>query len=285
MKTIGRTAVFSLAAFAALAMFALTYAQGPADDPFGQAPKSAPSATPGAKKTAKPPASQAFLDTLPRPKRPAPGKPASSDPNRKHVEVSTYPKDKPVLIVEYPWKAHSKASVEVRLLREDDPATPEWEDDPDTSEVRPLAFVGRIMKGEVMLAAFRAQDLDMETTVTKTFHYKDRDYEIDYSIVAEKNHLGNSAGKIIFPGKPETAEPMPRVIYYPLEPWAADRDTLRLELPPEHFAKPGRVRVWFFRDDNILWWQTVAWPGLPGVAVKESTPPEAAAKKPTGGTP
>jgi hypothetical protein len=53
-----------------------------------------------------------------------------------------------------------------------------------------------------------------------------------------------------------------RAVFFPLDAWAVDRTTLRLELPAADFADPGRIRVWFYREGNLLWWKTLVWPGM-----------------------
>ena len=174
---------------------------------------------------------------------------ACSDPGRSYVEVSTWPQGKPVLLVHYPWKVHGQPSVEVRLLADEEP---------DTAEIKPLAFVATMMKGDVTLAVYRCLDLTEETRLTKPFARHDMKFEV----VSLKNRLGNAAGQVIFPPKREASDTVCRVIFFPLEPWAADAETLRLELPAEHFSAPTRVRVWFYREGNMVWWQTVPWPGI-----------------------
>jgi hypothetical protein len=52
-----------------------------------------------------------------------------------------------------------------------------------------------------------------------------------------------------------------RLIFWPIQEWAVDRRTLWLELPKKDFSKPCRLRVWFLREDDIVWSETIAWPG------------------------
>jgi hypothetical protein len=239
---------------------------GFAQQPTAPTKKPAAKGKGAAKKPAPKPPEDEVLKLLPKPK-PAIDQPlACSDPTRTFVDVVAIRKNRPELVVNYLWKTHAKASIEVRLLGEDDPATYESEADPDTSEVRPLGFVARIMKPEVMLALHKCGDREEEMSVSKTFttpilKTKD-DLDSEFSVVGDKNGMGRSAGKAVFAPSTDSVDPMPRVVFYPLEPWSVDVETLRLELPREHFAKPGRVRVWFMRDGSIVWWQTVKWPGL-----------------------
>lgn len=174
---------------------------------------------------------------------------AASGPNVSYVEVSSFPGGKPMLLIHYPWKQYSRPSVEVRILADDER---------DTGELRPLGFVSQIMKGDVTLAVYQCLDLATENPVVKKFTKQGLDFEV----IGLKNHLGRPAGQVVFPPKPHTDDVVARVAYFPLEPWGADAETLRLELPADHFSKPYRVRVWFYRDASVVWWQTVAWPGM-----------------------
>ncbi len=172
---------------------------------------------------------------------------ASSDPRVRYVEVSAWPKERPLLLIRYPWKVHSRPSIEVRYLADDER---------DTAEIRPLGFVAQ-MKADVAMAMYRCLDLSEDRQIRKTFQDKDGTIEV----VGRKNELGNVVAEAIILPKEGAAEAAARVVYFPLDPWGADEESLRLELPVEHFSKPGRVRVWLFREGSVVWWQTVAWPG------------------------
>ena len=76
----------------------------------------------------------------------------------------------------------------------DDPATGEWEEEEDTAEVRPLAFVSRMMRGDVTLAVYRCLDLVEDSKLVKDFttpmlRHPDRS-AAEFQVIAEKNHLG-----------------------------------------------------------------------------------------------
>lgn len=175
---------------------------------------------------------------------------ASSDPRFRYVEVSAWPKERPVLLIRYPWKVHSRPSIEVRYLADDER---------DTAEIRPLGFVGQ-MKADVAMAMSQCLDLSDDTQVRKTFKEKEGTIEV----VGRKNELGNVMAEATILPKEGAADAGARVVYFPLDPWGTDGESLRLELPAEHFSKPGRVRVWLFREGSVVWWQTVVWPGMTG---------------------
>lgn len=173
---------------------------------------------------------------------------ASSDPRVRYVEVSAWPKERPVLLIRYPWRVHSRPSVEVRYLADDER---------DTAGIRPLGFVAQ-MKADVAMALYQCLDLSDDTQISKTFKEKDGTLEV----VGRKNDLGNVVAEATFLPKEGAIDAGARVVYFPLEPWGADAESLRLELPAAQFSKPGRVRVWLFREGSVVWWQTVVWPGM-----------------------
>ncbi len=239
-------------ALAASLAAVLAFAQPPAE------PKARPSA--GKAAAAKPAAGAAGSKAAPakkqspaevplvKPKRWDGKTVASSDPRVRYVQVSAWPKEHPVLLIGYPWKVHSRPSVEVRYLADDER---------DTAEIRPLGFVAQ-MKADVAMAMYQCLDLSDDTQVRKTFKQKDETIEL----VGRKNELGNVVAEAIFLPKEGAADAGARVVYFPLDPWGPDADSLRLELPAAHFSKPGRVRVWLFREGSVVWWQTVVWPGM-----------------------
>ncbi len=194
---------------------------------------------------------------------------AASEPGKSHVEVSAWPRERPMLLVHYPWKTHTSASVEVRTLADDES---------DTAEIRPLGFVARMLEGEVKMALFRCLDSGSEVPQTKRFDARQKG--MDFEIVGLKNHLGRGAVQVIVPPK-VAGGVIGHVAYYPLEPWSTDANKLRLELPTSDFLrKPGRLRVWFLREGRIVWWQTVAWPGMgqPPATVEKTEKTEKAKK-------
>jgi hypothetical protein len=121
------------------------------------------------------------------------------------------------------------------------------------------------MKGEITSAVYDIRDKAAETAVKKSLKIRGRECEI----LGDRNALGKPAATIVFAERArsaadrETAPDWPaRAVFFPLDAWAVDRNTLRLELPAADFAQPGRIRVWFYREGNLLWWKTLAWPGM-----------------------
>ncbi len=166
-----------------------------------------------------------------------------------YAEVTLIPTGRPVLAIHYPWRVHSRPSVEVRWMADDEP---------DTTEIRPLQFVGSLMRGEITSAVYDVRDKAADTPVSRQMNIGGRAAEI----FGDRNSLGQPASMIVFPERSlDMADHAARVVFFPLEGWALDRSSLRLELPAAHFSKPGRIRVWFYREGNLLWWKTLVWPG------------------------
>ena len=242
-----RNAHLSLALVLAASLGAvLAFAQAPAEPKARPSAGKAAAGKPAAAAAAKQQPSQAVAAV--KQKRWDGKTVASSDPRVRYVEVSAWPKEHPLLLIRYPWKVHSRGSVEVRYLADDER---------DTAGIRPLGFAGQ-MKADVTMALYRCLDLADDTQISKTFKEKEGTFEV----VGRKNHLGNVVAEVIFPPKEGAADAEARVVYFPLDPWGADAESLRLELPAAYFSKPGRVRVWFFREGSVVWWQTVVWPGI-----------------------
>jgi hypothetical protein len=167
-----------------------------------------------------------------------------------HARIEKYPGKRPILVIEYPWKVHSRPSVELRLLEP-------LEKDRDPSKIHSLRFVGDFMKSEVTDAVYAARDHAGEIP----FHKKLAKFERDFEITGRTNQLGKPGVTVTFPSQKPPGETVPRAVYFLLESWAFDARTLRLELPAE-FSAPGQVRIWFLREANVLWEETVDWPGL-----------------------
>jgi hypothetical protein len=78
-----------------------------------------------------------------------------------------------------------------------------------------------------------------------------------------------------------------RSAFYRLESWAADSDTLMLDLPPEHFCRPGTLKVWLLRGDEVVWSETVPWqestlgPWSALAAANPESVPKTVAEKPS----
>jgi hypothetical protein len=178
--------------------------------------------------------------------------------------LNFYPKTAPMLEIQSPWKQYTKPSIEVRLL---------LPDENDTTEIRPLAFVGTVMKGELTNAVYKALEDVQETPFVRSFPTKGGEFHI----FGFKNYLEREAIRIVFQPaavptaaasdkakRPATDQPeVPvRTTFYFLNSWAVDSETLRLELPAKDYRQAGRLRVWFFRDAGVIWQQTVQWPGM-----------------------
>lgn len=182
--------------------------------------------------------------------------PAPKDPSRgaswraedSYVDFIHEPNGRVLLRIHYPWNAHLRPSVEIRGLSDDDK---------DTGEIRPMGFVARIMKGDVTTAVYQCRNRSAETPILRKLKYKDQDFEV----LGAKNRLGSGSVCVVFPPKRDAKNPVAWAIFPLLADWAVDQNTLVLELPEPYFAGRGRIRVWFLREGEIVWWKTVLWPG------------------------
>ena len=172
-----------------------------------------------------------------------------------YAEITRVPTGKPILAIHYPWRVHAQPSVEVRWM---------GDEEADTGEIRPLQFVADVMKGQILSDAYTCRDKAADTPLKKAIKVRDREGEI----LGDRNLLGKPAATVVLPERPRTTDMTDatdraaRAVFFPLDSWAVDRRTLWLELPAAAFSEPGRIRVWFYREGKVLWWKTLAWPGL-----------------------
>jgi len=195
---------------------------------------------------------------------------------RSRVTLSREPRGKLILSVDYPWKVHAKPSVEVRLL---------GEGEPDDLAVQPMYFRWKYMKGKTTLAVYRCQD-ECENVPTSV---PVKEGGVEYEVLGDRNSLGTPsvcvARQVVRKEATERSGPVMQpgaAAAFPLlDHWAVGRGQLWLDLPEDYFAEPGRMRVWFLRDDRVVWSEDVSWPGLGTPGAKKPAPAKAApAKKP-----
>jgi hypothetical protein len=160
------------------------------------------------------------------------------------------------LAIEYPWKAHQNASVEVRLV----PA-----ERAEGTFVTPLDFYGQFLSHgaektsynvDLQAKIYRCLD-HAEEGLTETFA-KDR---MGFKIVGRRNSLGHPSVYVLAYNEGKTPEDRADVVFPQLDTWAVADNRLSLDLPPEVFARPGKLFVWFLRGDRLLWEEQVDWPG------------------------
>jgi hypothetical protein len=193
----------------------------------------------------------AMLEKPPKTGEPVPVKKGS------RVEVTTAPTGKLTLVVHYPWHVHRRASVEVQLT---------GDQEAELGRPAPLGFVTQWMKGDVTNAVYAAREGATAGPSSKKMTAQHRDFTIRGSL----NALAKRGVCVVFPEQHATDEGLlkkhlleegPRAIFCLLDSWAVDGSTLCLELPAVEFAKPGSLRVWFLREGDVVWSETVQWPG------------------------
>ncbi len=212
--------------------------------------------------------------TVPVSSRAAEGQTAS------YVSIETPAGGEPMLVVRYPWTVHKNPSIEVRTY---------IAEEEESVRIRPLHFLHTFMKDKVTVTVYDTQAASAETRTTAKFLQGD----IKFEAVGERNILGRPAvcvtceTEVLKPNKEAFREKARWAIYPFMEPWAADDETLFLSPPEPTFVAPVKIRVFFLRDDDLIWSQTMQWPGLPNhepapVAKQPAGPVAAPATKPTG---
>jgi len=165
------------------------------------------------------------------------------------VSLVTQQTGDPALIVRYPWKVHQRPSVEIRLVRGAGA---------DLSEVRPLYFVKEFFKGVMTVNVYHCQDRAAGVPLSRPLKEKG----IEFEILGRRNALGRPAVSVARRVPSDDPAPGSGLVFCLLPAWAVDERLLHLELPPKYFAPPGKLYVWFLRDDEVLWEQMLDWPGL-----------------------
>jgi hypothetical protein len=175
--------------------------------------------------------------------------PTGPVPTHAGISVIQDQSEAPILVVKYPWAAHPQATVEVCLLPKDVP---------DSPFIRPLNLSGRLARdkdGKLVKAVYKCQDdaAGAPTAVSVT------DRDLDFDILGDRNSLGSAAVAVAWKTLTPDHKTIHHAAFYRLESWAADSDTLMLDLPPEHFCRPGTLKVWLLRGDDVVWSETAPW--------------------------
>lgn len=213
---------------------------------------------------------------------------------------------RPILVISYPWQVHDKASIEVGTLPPDASLIP---------QLRPLQFQAQILKGPVSRAVLEVEDGSFTAPTSTSFTADD----IQFEVIGQRNSLGAPSAVVAWQvrlerpvdraeellaklkaeqesqeaqalvQKPTISEAARaardegltnRAAFYPLRPWSLDRRTLYLDLPEAYFAQPSKLRVWFMRGRDVVWTETVDWPGYPQPPAPPASVPAAARPAP-----
>jgi hypothetical protein len=183
------------------------------------------------------------------------GVPASSHPGAALVAVETPAGGEPMLVVRYPWKVHARPSVEVRSF---------GKTERDSPRISPLHFRNDFMKDEFTIGVYRAQDAAYSVRTIADMKRRD----IEFVAIGERNLFGRPAvvvtcrTDILLTRQVKDPEQGRWAIYPLLDDWGADDRTLFLSLPASDFTEAARIRIWFLSGDDIVWSETVDWPGL-----------------------
>ena len=200
---------------------------------------------------------------------------ADERPVAKYTSIETPAGGEPMLVIRYPWVLHKKPSVEVRTYI---PAEVE------SARIRPLMFVHGFMKDKITVKVYEVEDAASGVETKIEFNRRG----IDFTAVGDRNLLGRPSvcvtceTEVLKPNKEAFHDKSRWAIYPLLEEWAPDKRTLFLSLPKAGFAAPVKIRVFFLRDADTIWTETLDWPGLGDAdPVPAAKPAQAAAAPPS----
>ena len=153
-----------------------------------------------------------------------------------------------VLVVQYPWQIHAKASIEVRLITD--------QKDFD-ARVRPLRFATIRFEPDAERRVFSTFD----EALARPSEWKADAGGLKWEVIGHANHLGRAA--VWFVNTPEKGGSLvgTTAAFHPLDAWAISDRLLMLDLPRGRFSQPGKMYIWFLRGDRILWQEELIWPG------------------------
>jgi len=166
------------------------------------------------------------------------------------VDVARRSTGQPILVVDYPWREHAKASIEIRQLASDEV---------DDEAGKPLFFRHELMKGPALVSISRCLDECSDGRARAEFTER----EIDFEIIGDRNSFSSPSVRVACRTKykPRGGKTVSRVVFPLLEPCSTDKDRLYLDLPKEYFPQECTVRLWMLRGRDVVWTTTVRWPG------------------------
>lgn len=193
-----------------------------------------------------------------------------------HLALMRQMSGDPIVVVHCPWQQYGKPSIEMRWIEANDPDPTRW---------TPIFFVANYLTENAAQAIYHCQEKGQNLPATANFSKgvdKDR---VDFEASGKRNLLDKTSITIQCVSKLAGARGGTRLIFWPLDEWGVDRDTLWLELPKGDFSKSGRILVWFLRSDKVVWSEMLSWPGYPeppasGNGTSLKTTPSAPAKQP-----
>lgn len=162
----------------------------------------------------------------------------------------------PVLLISYPWKEYARPSIEVRFLSQNTV---------DNARIQPLFFRSRYMKAKMVEEVYECLIQAAEVPVHKTL----TEEGLDWHLLADRTILGRVGMCVVqeIPGDTQLRTEAEVAVAYPLlEGWAQDAQHVCLELPASYYPQPGQIRVWFLRENRVLWTEKLTWPGVKGAS-------------------
>ncbi len=168
------------------------------------------------------------------------------------VRVTRGAEGQPVLQVQCPWHDLPRPSVQVSRLRSDGNAA--------SDTPLPLDGVAAEEIWEKQVSRLNKPTYPNSTELVKTsVTYIDRGEGELVTLRGRKNSLGKESAYAV---DERTGTP---VIFYLLDDWADEQRRLHFALSnldlTREFDEPGEIHIWLLSNEQVVWDETVDWPG------------------------
>lgn len=172
------------------------------------------------------------------------------------------------LFVQYPWSKIQNSSIEIRIAGKKAKETPQF--------CKPMYFMTQYAPIELIHEALIGKNMHDSRFVNNVEFPKSIFTELRMPepelVLANIKNLSGEQG-VFFHSRlanPETKELETTLIFPKLSQWAVDNDRLVLDLRGKllefdkgkrEFEQPCELKIWFLKDDFVVWEQTIQWPG------------------------
>ena len=171
------------------------------------------------------------------------------------VEIIQDADGNPIIKIDYPWYLNKHVSIEVRDL---------IENDRKDFEIKPLRFKYEVMWEETKEKIHKMRENADPIRDEAKFLGEVEGRQLSFRMYGDCNTLDKRSVVIgcVHQLSDDGGEGVIRRAIFPFaEDWSADKRTLYLDLPPEIFTEPGKIRLWFLRGKDTLWSRDIEWPG------------------------
>ncbi len=179
------------------------------------------------------------------------------------VTVAVGASGEPVLQIRYPWQAFPRPSLQIA-----------WADKPgELDSLKPLVLDGSEAQRQWQRQVDRINDPKYSGSaepVTSSLMFILKKDGRPITLRARVNSLGKEAAYAIDDISGDA------LVFYLLPCWADDTGVVKIDLndldSATDLAKPGKMRVWFFGNEEPIWSETLDWPGTQPAAPVASNP-------------